>query len=62
MYKEFKNTKKNKDIRTRHWRLSGVTIVNLEYFTHCSSGSIVDFEQSVNNGWVNTGQKLNPFQ
>ena len=34
----------------RHWRRSGVFIVNFE-FTPCSSISIVNFEQ-VNAGWV----------
>ena len=36
----------------RHWRHSGVFIVNLEHFRPCSSVSIVNIEQ-VNTGWVN---------
>ena len=40
----------------RHWRRSGVSIVNFEQitdFTHYFGVSIVDFEQ-VNAGWVHT--------
>ena len=36
-------------IPERSWRRSGIFIVT--YFTHCSSLSIVNFEQ-VNAGWV----------
>ena len=36
----------------RHWRRSGVFIVNFEHnFTSCSSVSIINFVQ-VNAGWL----------
>ena len=34
-----------------HWRRSVVFIANFEQVSHCSSVSIVDFEQ-VNTGWA----------
>ena len=34
----------------RHWRRSGVFVVNFERISLCSSVSIVNFEQ-VNAGW-----------
>ena len=37
----------------RHWRHSGVFIVNLTYFTPCSSVSIVNFER-VTADWVHS--------
>ena len=40
----------NRDTRTTPWRHSNVFIVNVTYFTSCSSVSIVTFEQ-VNAGW-----------
>ena len=42
-------------IKTRHWRRSGIFIVNFEhiYFTSFSSAFIVDFEQ-LNVSWVIT--------
>ena len=36
----------NKDNGRRHRRISGVFVVNLTYFTYCSSVSTVDFEQA----------------
>ena len=40
----------------RHWRCSGIFIVNLDIFTTCSSVSIVNFEQK-NAGWVKVSKE-----
>ena len=48
----FKVNKRNTKNKLRHRHRSRVFIVNFKYFfTPCSSGPIVDFEQ-VNPGWV----------
>ena len=42
----------------RHWRCSGVFIVNFEYISHFAS--IVNFEQ-VNTDWVTAFQPISHF-
>ena len=54
--KMFKVNNRNMRARCeiRHWRHSGIFIVNFEHISHlCSSVFIVNFEQ-VNPGWVYT--------
>ena len=40
-----------KTTERRHWRRSGVFIVNFEHVSHLFTASIFDFEQ-LNVGWV----------